>query len=57
MASVSYRHVYKRWGDVVGVKDLNLALGGQLAGPIGLQTTFPAQLQVDYVRVFQAANP
>jgi beta-glucanase (GH16 family) len=36
---------------------LNLALGGQLAGPIGLQTAFPAQLQVDYVRVFQAANP
>jgi beta-glucanase (GH16 family) len=36
---------------------LNLAVGGQLAGPIGLQTAFPAQLQVDYVRVFQAANP
>jgi beta-glucanase (GH16 family) len=36
---------------------LNLAVGGQLAGPIGLQTTFPAQLQVDYVRVFQAVNP
>ncbi len=36
---------------------LNLAVGGQLAGPIGLDTTFPAQLQVDYVRVFQALNP
>lgn len=32
---------------------LNLAVGGQLAGPIGLDTRFPAQLQVDYVRVFQ----
>ncbi len=35
---------------------LNLALGGQLAGPIGLDTAFPAQLQVDYVRVFQTEN-
>jgi len=34
---------------------LNLALGGQLAGPIGLDTEFPAQLYVDYVRVYQAA--
>ncbi len=32
---------------------LNLAVGGQLAGPIGLKTTFPAQLLVDYVRVYQ----
>lgn len=36
---------------------LNLAIGGTLGGPIGLQTAFPAQLQVDYVRVFQAENP
>jgi beta-glucanase (GH16 family) len=36
---------------------LNLALGGQLAGPIGLDTAFPAQLQVDYVRVFEATTP
>ena len=32
---------------------LNLAVGGQLAGPIGLDTVFPAQYLVDYVRVFQ----
>jgi beta-glucanase (GH16 family) len=36
---------------------LNLALGGQLAGPIGLDTVFPAYLYVDYVRVYQAAAP
>jgi beta-glucanase (GH16 family) len=35
---------------------LNLALGGQLAGPIGLDTVFPAHLYVDYVRVYQAAD-
>jgi beta-glucanase (GH16 family) len=32
---------------------LNLAVGGQLPGPIGLDTVFPAQLLVDYVRVFE----
>ncbi len=36
---------------------LNLAVGGTLGGMIGLDTVFPAQLQVDYVRVFQPANP
>jgi beta-glucanase (GH16 family) len=36
---------------------LNLAMGGQLAGPIGLETVFPAHLYVDYVRVYQAADP
>jgi beta-glucanase (GH16 family) len=36
---------------------LNLALGGTFGGVIGLDTVFPAQMQVDYVRVFQAANP
>lgn len=35
---------------------LNLAVGGQLAGIISPQTAFPAQLQVDYVRVFQASD-
>jgi beta-glucanase (GH16 family) len=35
---------------------LNLAVGGTLGGMIGLDTTFPAQLQVDYVRVFQPAG-
>ncbi len=32
---------------------LNLAVGGQLAGMIGLDTVFPAQYLVDYVRVYQ----
>lgn len=32
---------------------LNLAVGGQLAGTIGLDTQFPANLYVDYVRVYQ----
>ncbi len=32
---------------------LNLALGGTLPGPIGLDTEFPAQMYVDYVRVYQ----
>ncbi len=36
---------------------LNLAIGGTLGGTIGLDTVFPEQVQVDYVRVFQAANP
>ena len=36
---------------------LNLAVGGTFGGVIGLDTAFPAQLQVDYVRVFQPANP
>ena len=34
---------------------LNLAVGGQLAGTIGLDTRFPANLYVDYVRVYQQA--
>lgn len=32
---------------------INLAVGGQLPGPVGIKTTFPAQLLVDYVRVYQ----
>jgi len=32
---------------------LNLAVGGQLPGMVSPQTVFPAQLYVDYVRVFQ----
>ena len=35
---------------------LNLAVGGRLGGPIGLDTVFPAQYTVDYVRVYQAAD-
>lgn len=34
---------------------LNMAVGGQLAGTIGLDTKFPANLYVDYVRVYQRA--
>jgi beta-glucanase (GH16 family) len=36
---------------------LNLAVGGTLGGPIGLDTVFPAQYYVDYVRVYEAAEP
>ena len=32
---------------------LNLAVGGQLPGPVGLDTEFPTQYYVDYVRVYQ----
>lgn len=32
---------------------LNLAIGGHLPGPIGLDVKFPKQYLVDYVRVFQ----
>lgn len=32
---------------------INLAVGGQLPGPVGLDTVFPTQLYVDYVRVYQ----
>jgi beta-glucanase (GH16 family) len=35
---------------------LNLAIGGTLGGTISLDTAFPTQLQVDYVRVFQAVD-
>ncbi|MCK6579251.1 MAG: glycoside hydrolase family 16 protein [Anaerolineae bacterium] len=35
---------------------LNLALGGQFPGPIGLDVVFPTQYVVDYVRVFQSAS-
>jgi beta-glucanase (GH16 family) len=35
---------------------LNLALGGTLGGPIGLDTAFPTQYTVDYVRVYEAAD-
>ena len=32
---------------------LNLAVGGQLPGPIGLDVEFPLHMHVDYVRVYQ----
>jgi len=35
---------------------LNLAVGGQLPGPVGLDVKFPVQMYVDYVRVFKK-NP
>ena len=34
---------------------LNLALGGTLGGIIGLDTEFPAQYVIDYVRVYEKA--
>jgi beta-glucanase (GH16 family) len=34
---------------------LNLAVGGQFGGTIGLDTKFPTNLYVDYVRVYQRA--
>ena len=32
---------------------LNLALGGTMPGPIGLDVEFPKYMYVDYVRVYQ----
>jgi beta-glucanase (GH16 family) len=56
-------HYYTLTPEVVGDREwvfnkeffviLNLAIGGQFAGTIGLDTQFPANLYVDYVRVYQ----
>jgi hypothetical protein len=35
---------------------LNLAVGGTLGGPVGPDTVFPAEVLVDYVRVFERAQ-
>jgi beta-glucanase (GH16 family) len=35
---------------------LNLAVGGNLGGPVGAGTVFPARLLVDYVRVYRARD-
>jgi beta-glucanase (GH16 family) len=35
---------------------LNLAVGGTLGGPVGPDTVFPAEMLVDYVRVFERAQ-
>lgn len=35
---------------------LNLAIGGIFPGPIGLDTKFPANYYVDYVRVYQPVS-
>lgn len=35
---------------------LNLAVGGVLPGPVGLDTEFPAQYLVDYVRVYESVD-
>ncbi len=32
---------------------LNLAVGGNLGGPVGADTVFPAEMLIDYVRVFE----
>lgn len=34
---------------------LNLAVGGTLGGPVGPDTVFPADMLIDYVRVFERA--
>ena len=48
MASVTYEHVYKRFGDVVAVNDLNIQIAGQgipgSGGPIGLRQNHRAAL-------------
>jgi beta-glucanase (GH16 family) len=36
---------------------INLAVGGDLAGPISADTKFPSQLLVDYVRVYASHQP
>lgn len=33
---------------------LNLAVGGNFAGPVGADTVFPGELSVDYIRIFQS---
>ena len=35
---------------------LNLAVGGSFVGPVGPQTVFPAEMVIDYVRVFERAQ-
>ncbi len=35
---------------------LNLAVGGNLGGPVAPTTVFPAELRVDYVRVYEPAR-
>lgn len=58
-------HYYTLTSEIVGDREwvfdneffllLNLAIGGQFGGTIGLDTEFPANLYVDYVRVYQQA--
>lgn len=58
-------HYYTLTPEIVGEREwvfnkeffllLNLAVGGQMAGTISLDTEFPANLYVDYVRVYQKA--
>jgi beta-glucanase (GH16 family) len=36
---------------------INLAVGGDLGGPISPETEFPSQLLVDYVRVYAPHQP
>lgn len=32
---------------------VNLAVGGSLGGPVGVETLFPAELRLDYLRVYE----
>jgi beta-glucanase (GH16 family) len=35
---------------------LNLAVGGNLGGPVGPDTVFPAEMLIDYVRFYERAR-
>ena len=35
---------------------LNLAVGGGFGGPVGPDTVFPAEMLIDYVRIFERAQ-
>lgn len=35
---------------------LNLAVGGNLGGPVGPDTVFPSQMLIDYVRIYERAK-
>jgi len=36
---------------------LNVAVGGNLGGPVAPSTVFPNPMAVDYVRLYKAAAP
>ena len=48
MASVSFEHVYKRWGDVTAVNDLNISVADKeflvFVGPSGCGKTTSLRL-------------
>jgi beta-glucanase (GH16 family) len=36
---------------------VNLAIGGWLGGEVGDETAFPAELKIDYIRVYEIQQP